>query len=191
MTEQGGGAPDRWVALIRGINVGRANRVAMADLRELLADLGYSGVRTLLNSGNVVFTPPARDPARGEDPAPRIQEALAERLGVRARVVSLSATALDDVIGGNPLAGIATDPSRLLVAFPAAASRLSNLEDLADQVWTPEALAVGAAAAYLWCPGGVSNSRLWSAVNAAMGDAVTSRNWTTVLALQALTRRDD
>ena len=52
-------APDRQVALIRGINVGRAKRVAMADLRALVEGLGYRDVDTLLNSGNVVFTVPA------------------------------------------------------------------------------------------------------------------------------------
>jgi uncharacterized protein (DUF1697 family) len=55
------------VALLRGINVGKAKRVAMADLRALLEELGYADVRTLLNSGNVVFTAPRA--AKG-DPGP-------------------------------------------------------------------------------------------------------------------------
>jgi uncharacterized protein (DUF1697 family) len=178
---------ERWIALLRGINVGSANRVAMADLRELLADLGYSDVHTLLNSGNAVFTAPAA--ALREDPGPRVQEALAACLGVSARVITLSANGLDDAVTGNTLASVATDPSRLLVAFPASASALSKLEGLTDRDWSPEALTVGSAAAYLWCPGGVSKSRLGLAVNAALGNAVTSRNWTTVLGLQALARR--
>jgi len=56
------------VALIRGINVGRAKRVAMAELREAVAALGYGGVRTLLNSGNVVFTAPPRGRGRCRRP---------------------------------------------------------------------------------------------------------------------------
>jgi uncharacterized protein (DUF1697 family) len=181
---------DRWIALLRGINVGRANRVAMADLRELLTDLGHSDVRTLLNSGNVVFTGSA-GPAGQEDPALRIEEALSERLAVSARVITLTAARLDAVISGNVLTSVATDPSRLLVEFATSTAILSNLDDLVTGDWTPEALAVGTTAAYLWCPEGVSKSRLWLAVNAALGDSVTSRNWTTVLALQALTRRED
>ena len=47
---------DRRVALLRGINVGRAKRISMGDLRALFTGLGYGDVRTLLNSGNVVFT---------------------------------------------------------------------------------------------------------------------------------------
>ena len=179
---------DRWIVLLRSTNVGRANRVAMADLRGLLSDLGYSNVRTLLNSGNVVFT--TSGSACREDPAPRIQEALAERLAISARVVTLTGAGLDRVIKGNPLSGVATDPSRLLVAFPTSEAVLSKLDDLVTRDWAPEALAVRTTAAYLWCPEGVSRSRLWFAVNAALGDAVTSRNWTTVLALQALARRE-
>ena len=180
---------ERWIALLRGINVGRANRVAMADLRELLAGLGFSDIRTLLNSGNVVFTTP--DVTGPADPAPLIQEALSERLGVSVRVASLTAAGLDVVVSDKALAVLAADPSRLLVAFPASAAALAKLEDLVTREWTPEALAVGTAAAYLWCPAGVSKSRLWLAVNAALGDAVTSRNWTTVLALQASAHRED
>ena len=61
--------PGRHVALLRGINVGKAKRIAMADLRALVADLGYRDVGTLLNSGNVVFTAPGAGP---EDAARRI-----------------------------------------------------------------------------------------------------------------------
>src|SRR6266496_1648635 len=85
----------RHVALIRGINVGRAKRVAMADLRALVGDLGYGEVRTLLNSGNVVFTVPAS--ARG-DPAPRIEQAMTARLGISARVTVLTAAELAAVV---------------------------------------------------------------------------------------------
>ena len=46
----------RQIALLRGINVGRAKRVEMAILRDLFTSLGYGDVCTLLNSGNVVFT---------------------------------------------------------------------------------------------------------------------------------------
>ena len=77
-------AAGRMVGLIRGINVGRAKRVAMADLRALVEGLGYGDVRTLLNSGNVVFTAPRTTTARA---AARIEEGLATQLGVPARVI--------------------------------------------------------------------------------------------------------
>ena len=86
---------NRHVALIRGINVGRAKRVAMADLRELLAELGYRDVQTLLNSGNVVFSGGREKPARM---GKRIEAAMAERLGVSARVTVLIAAAFATVV---------------------------------------------------------------------------------------------
>lgn len=172
------------VALLRGINVGRANRVAMADLRLLVADLGNMGVRTLLNSGNVVFT--ATDEPEAQSAA-RIEFALADRLGVRARVTVMGASALARIAEQNPLLPVAPDASRLLVTFPSPPAHVSRLRTIAEQDWTPEAIALGEGVAYLWCPDGVSNSRLWLAAGGVLGDAVTSRNWATVCKLLALT----
>ncbi len=173
----------RQVALIRGINVGRAKRVAMADLRALVEDLGYGDVRTLLNSGNVVFTAPGA--GRG-DAAPRIEKALAARLGVSARVTVLTAAELAAAIADNPLREVAVDPSRLLVAVLTNPADRPRLEPLVDQEWAPEVLAIGARVAYLWCPAGIIASRLPEAISRVLGDAVTTRNWATMTKLHAL-----
>src|SRR5206468_3696698 len=86
------------IALIRGINVGRAKRIAMADLRALIEGLGYRNVRTLLNSGNVVFSDP-RSATR--DRAQHIEKAMAAKLGISARVTVLSAAELAAAVRGN------------------------------------------------------------------------------------------
>jgi uncharacterized protein (DUF1697 family) len=173
----------RQVALIRGINVGRAKRVAMADLRKLVADLGYLDVCTLLNSGNVVFTVPGA--VRG-DAAERIERGIAKRLGVSARVTTLTAAELAEVVGENPLRKVAHDPSRLLVAVLFDPKDRALLKPLARQGWGPEALALGARVAYLWCPNGILESRVGEAVGRALGDATTTRNWNTMTKLHAL-----
>lgn len=175
---------DRRIALLRGINVGRAKRVAMADLRALVEDLGYGDVRTLLNSGNVVFT--VSDAAPG-DAAARIEEALVTWLGIAARVTVLTAAELAAVVADNPLLEVADDPSRLLVAVLAHPADQSRLEPLMERDWGPEILAIGARVAYLWCPDWVLASRLLEAVGRVLGDAVTTRNWATVTKLHALT----
>lgn len=179
--------PGKHVALLRGINVGRAKRVAMADLRALVESLGYRDVRTLLNSGNVVFTS-AR--ATAGDAAARLETAMTKRLGVTARVIVLGAAELATAIRGNPLLGIADDPSRLLVAVLAKPGDKRRLKTLTKEDWKPEALALGTRVAYLWCPGGVLASPLAQAVGRALGDAVTMRNWATVTKLQALIELD-
>lgn len=174
---------DRYVALLRGINVGRAKRVAMADLRALMADLGYAGVRTLLNSGNVIFDAPAADTA---EVSVRIEEALDSRFHVSARVIVLTAAELAAVVDENPLLGMASDPSRLMVAFGSGPVDPRPMEPLLEQDWSPEALALGARATYLWCPAGVIESRLAQAAARVLGDTVTTRNWATVTKLHAL-----
>lgn len=168
---------DRRVALLRGINVGTANRIAMADLRALVEDLGYEEVQTWLASGNVVFTVP--DGTAG-DPAARIREALEDRLGVSCRVVALDREALGAAIEGNPLLDVADDPSRLLVSVLEGPEDVERVAPLVDEEWAPEALALGERVAYLWCPEGIHSSRLAKAVDHAVDGAVTSRNWRTL-----------
>ena len=74
----------RWVLLLRAVNVGTRNRLAMADLRDLLEQLGHTEVRTVLNSGNAVFTSDRRG-----DLAAEVEQGLQERLGVVVRACVL------------------------------------------------------------------------------------------------------
>lgn len=173
----------RQVALVRGINVGRAKRIAMADLRALFESLGYRDVKTLLNSGNVVFTVPGTGRT---NPAARIEKAMAERLGVSARVTVIGAKEIAAAVAENPLLNVAGDPSRLLVTVLNDPADRTRLEPLAQQDWAPDALAVGKRVAYLWCATGILDSRLAAAVNRALGDRATARNWATMLKLEAL-----
>ncbi len=177
-------ATGQHVALLRGINVGRAKRVAMSDLRALVEDLGYGDVRTLLNSGNIVFTVPAK--AKG-DAASRIEKAIETQLGVTSRVTVITAAELDAIVKENPLLEIADNPSRLLIAVLNDKSDRKRLEPLLKEDWAPDALALGERVAYMWCPGGLLESRLADTVGRVLRDAVTTRNWATILKLHALT----
>ncbi|HET9765860.1 MAG TPA: DUF1697 domain-containing protein [Thermoanaerobaculia bacterium] len=175
---------DTRVALIRGINVGKAKRVAMAELRAELEKIGYEDVRTLLNSGNVVFTVPAK--SKG-DPQARVEEVLEKRLRVPARVVVLTAAELAEAVEANPLGAQAeSDPARFLVAALAERVDRRALAGLAKQDWSPDALALGTRVAYLWCADGILASKLLTAFNRATGDGATTRNWTTMVKLRAL-----
>jgi uncharacterized protein (DUF1697 family) len=173
----------RFVALFRGINVGRAKRIAMADLRALLESLGYGGVRTLLNSGNAVFDAPAEPPARH---AQRIQAAVAGSLGVECLVIVKSAQDMAAVVAGNALAATATDPSRLLVALTGDAKALAALHALAQSEWGGDELHVGPHAAYLWCANGILESKLAVALLKGLAECGTTRNWATVEKIHAL-----
>jgi uncharacterized protein (DUF1697 family) len=169
------------VALVRGINVGRAKRVAMADLRALAEGLGYGDVSTVLNSGNLLFTAARGKP---EGLARRIEQGMAEQLGIRARVAVLTAAEFKAVVEENTLGAVAATPTRLLVAFCLEPDRLRDVAPLARLDFRPEALAVGRRAAYLWCPEGVLASRALDAVGQKLGDSTTIRNWATVMRIK-------
>src|SRR3954470_12505794 len=112
----------RYVALFRGINVGKAKRIAMADLRVLLGKLGYTDVQTLLNSGNAVFRGEA---VSNRTHADRIHDAVLKKTGVDTMVIVKSAKDVAGVIAGNELGPFANDHSRLLVALCKDARGLS------------------------------------------------------------------
>ena len=173
------------IALLRGINVGTAKRVPMADLRELFAGLEYTGVATLLNSGNVVFTGRRETAARIET---RIEEAIVGRFGFASRVTVITAAELAAVVEENSLRD-AGDPARLLIAFLKAPADRAKLEALGGRDWTPGRFALGTRAGYLWCPDGMLESPLAAEVGRLLADGVTTRSWATVLKLQALAAR--
>ena len=173
----------RYIALLRGINVGKVKRVAMADLRALMEDLGFSGVRTLLNSGNAVFDAKA---GTADAHAKRLRAAILQHAGVDCEVIVKTAADLAAAIAEHPLRRQADDDSRLLVMFAQSASTLAELKALEPGDWAPEAFAVGEHAAWLWCANGVIESRVSKAAGKVLKGRGTARNWATVEKLQAM-----
>lgn len=171
-------------ALLRGINVGRAKRVPMAELRVLVSSLGFGDVRTLLNSGNVVFTAPQ---VRARASACVLEKALMEKFGFEVRTVVVTAREMGDVVTQNPFARTADDHSRMLVAFVDDAAALSRLAPLEKEDTGTSRLACGDRAAYIWCPDGILESPIPDAVGKLLKDRViTTRNWATTLKLHSL-----
>jgi len=173
-----------YAVLLRGVNVGKGNRIAMAEFREVLVELGCSDPRTLLNSGNAVFT---TGRARRPDAlAQTIQQAITERFGFAVDVVVKSRADIDAVVAANALAAACDDPSRLLVVFTQNPGLLPPLADLAALAAPGERLLVTPHAAYLHCVQGILESRIASAMVGKTGRGLTSRNWATTLKLQAM-----
>ncbi|MES1264118.1 MAG: DUF1697 domain-containing protein [Variovorax sp.] len=173
----------RYVALFRGINVGKAKRIAMADLRALLGKLGYTDVETLLNSGNAVFSGKAES---AQKQAERIQQAVLKKTGVDALVIVKSDKDMAGIISGNELGAIADDHSRLLVALCNDAKGLAAVKKLASQQWGDEKLHVGKHAAYLWCANGILESKVAVALLKGLEGSGTTRNWATLNKIHAL-----
>jgi uncharacterized protein (DUF1697 family) len=178
----------RYVALFRGINVGKAKRIAMADLRALLETLGYRDVQTLLNSGNAVFTGDAASPNKH---AVRIRAAVAKQLGVNALVIVKSGKDISAIIDGNRLARVATDPARLLVAMSGDSKALAALAPHASRDWGTEQVHLGRHAAYVWCADGILASAALAPLLKSLGTGGTTRNWSTLNRIHALMRPVD
>ncbi|HEY9104573.1 DUF1697 domain-containing protein [Chitinimonas sp.] len=172
-----------FIALLRGINVGKAKRIAMADLRAMLEALGHHNPRTLLNSGNAVFESSQSDCAAM---AKELEAAITAGAGFSCAVVVISAADLNAIAAQNPLLDRVTDPSRHLVAFTASATNLPLAQPLLEPDWSPDAVAIGAQAIYLWCEVGILDSKILPAFNKLTKEAFTTRNWATVLKLQEM-----
>ncbi|MET0383183.1 MAG: DUF1697 domain-containing protein [Burkholderiaceae bacterium] len=173
----------RHIALLRGINVGKAKRVAMADLRTLMEGVGYLRVRTLLNSGNVVFD--AKGGAAAAHAA-RLKAALLDKTGVDCEIVVKTAADVAAAIAEHPLRRHADDDAKLLVMFTQRADALAALKPLEAGDWAPEAFAVSDHAAWLWCANGVIESRISKAAGKLLEARGTARNWATVEKLHAM-----
>jgi uncharacterized protein (DUF1697 family) len=172
-----------YVALLRGVNVGKAKRVPMAELRVVLAGLGCTDVKTLLNSGNAAFKSTARS---ASGCATAIALALADRFGFDVPVIVKSAQELGAIVAGNPLRFTDADHSRLLVAFMQDAGQLASLRGLDPLVVPPEQFSIGRKGAYLLCAAGLLESKAAAALLGKAGRVATTRNWVTVLKLHAL-----
>ncbi len=181
------------VALLRGINVGRANRIAMADLRAVVEGLGHTDVATYIQSGNVVFTSP--EPDAGSIAA-ALERAVADALGVRPRVVVLSCDELGRVVSGNPYPG-ETDPKSLHAVFrmeePGAdeAEAVAAAVDRAQGKGSRDQATLVGRMLYLRTPDGLGRSVLaveLSRSGGALGarSSATMRNWATVTRLLAM-----
>ena len=177
-----------FVALLRGVNVGKAKRVPMAELRTLLSGLGYTGVTTLLNSGNAVFRAAKGTSARH---AAAIAASISDQFKIEVPVIVKSAKELAAIVSENPIDAEAREHSRFLVAFVQDTKVLAGLVAIESLVAPPEQFALGKNAAYLLCAAGILESKAAKALLDQAGRSATTRNWATVLKLQARANEPD
>ena len=173
------------LALLRAINVGGHQPVAMADLRDLLARLGFADAQSLLQSGNLVFRSRSRTGAAVE----RLLEAEAEkRLDLRTDFFVRTAAEWRAIVARNPFRGEAKDdPAHLVVMFLKHAPEVNRLEALQAAITGPEIVRAVGREAYIVYPAGIGRSRLTSTlVEKTLGTRGTGRNWNTILKLGAL-----
>ncbi|MGH6945714.1 MAG: DUF1697 domain-containing protein [Kiloniellales bacterium] len=172
------------IALLRAVNVGGRNKIAMSELRALAGALGLADARTLLQSGNLVFRSGRASSALER----QLEEETARRLGVSTDYLVRSAAEWETAIARNPFPDEAKrDPSRLLVVFLKEAPERTSVKALQAAITGPEVVGAAGKQAYIIYPAGIGRSKLTSAlIEGKLGTRGTARNWNSVLKLAAL-----
>jgi uncharacterized protein (DUF1697 family) len=160
----------KYVALLRGINVGTAKAVSMAELAAVFESLGLTAVKTVLRSGNVVF--------EGTTTPAAIETAVFEATGVRSSVLLLDAASFRRIADADPLIEIASNGSKSFVTF--LSERQGRLEEPDAAALAPEVLAVGDEAIYQWMPDGSMQTKVPKSFWRQFDGHVTARNRNTV-----------
>jgi uncharacterized protein (DUF1697 family) len=171
------------IVLLRGINIGSRNRIAMPRLREVLTDAGFEDVKTYVQSGNVVLS------ARGsaQQVSRKCEGVIADEFGLDIPVVVRTRAELAKVVQRNPLRKVAVDPKRYQVTFLTRKLAAEVVRKLEEAAAPEERFVVSGREVYAWHPGGAARSKLWALLaGRGLGVTATARNWTTVTSLLAL-----
>lgn len=177
----------RYVALLRGINVGGNKKVSMAQLRELMEQLGYTDVATLLQSGNAVFTSKEKSPAKV---IKQLETAIAKEFGFEVSVILRTRDELEAAIQANPLPGADDAPSQFLVMFLSDVPDKKKLQAIDPAAYLPDEFRVVGREIYARFPNSIRDSKLATVLGGArLGVTPTGRNWNTVKKLLELADR--
>ncbi len=173
------------IAFLRGINVGGRNSVPMADLREMVGGLGFTGAKTLLQSGNLVFAAASKSDSALEK---QLEQETKKRFGVAADYVIRSEKELAKVVAVNPFPKEAkADPSHLVVMFLKSAASAKDVQALQEAIKGREVVHGDGKHLYIVYPDGIGTSKLTNVViEKKIGTRGTARNWNTTLKLLAL-----
>jgi uncharacterized protein (DUF1697 family) len=173
------------IALLRAVNVSGRKPIPMAELRDLLTEIGFIAVRSLLQTGNLVFRSDVR---KRIDLERLLQEEAAERLDLHTDFFVRTAAEWKAIVSNNPFREEATrDPAHLVVMFLKHAPSAKDVEALQTAITGPETVSVGGGQAYIVYPAGIGRSRLTNIfLEKRFRTRSTARNWNTILKLAAL-----
>lgn len=174
-----------FVALLRAINLAGHNPVAMSALREMVSGLGFSDVRTLLQSGNVIFRAETQNAKKLES---LLEKEAKIKLGLATDFFVRSAKDWKILIERNPFPEEAKrNPARLVAMFLKEPPSAHSIADLKASIQGREIVTVEGKEAYLVYPDGIGRSRLTNAIiETRLGTRGTGRNWNTVMKVAIL-----
>jgi len=172
-----------WIALFRGINVGGNNILPMAELRSELENLGYSNVHSYIQSGNVVFDTASNSRL---SLANHIGQRIEDRYGFRPFILLLRPDDLAVAIEKNPFPETVAVPNSLHFAFLSEPPTSPDTEGLNKLKLPTERFKLNPEVFYLHAPEGIGRSKLAANAEKLLGVTATSRNYRTVLKIQAM-----
>ena len=167
----------RWLVMPCGINVGKINRVPMAELCALLEDAGFGDVLSIGQSGNIIVT--ASRPE--EKVCASVRALMASAFGVDVPVMARSADEIRAILDANPLQDVATDGSKYLAIFLSTAPSQAQAAALEAENFSPEVVRIHDRTAFVWARDGVKAMRVsHTALEKRFRVTATARNWNTL-----------
>ncbi len=168
----------RYVALLRGVNLGATNKVPMARLRTAVESLGHAEVTTYIQSGNIIFT------SAGKVTPGSFEKLIASTFGIETAVMLRTPAQLANALKTNPFPK--ADPARLHIGFMAASPPAAAVASLDAERFLPEQFAIRGTELYLHLPAGMGTTKLPAYLGRMLKVPTTIRTWRTVVTLADL-----
>ena len=166
-----------WIALLRGVNVGGRNAMAMAVLATVFESVGCNSVRTYIQSGNVIFSSQDKSKTKLID---RLGDAIENQFGFLPSILLLTESELRAAVANNPFPEAVGEPKALHFLFPAAPPKLPDINGMDKLASSTERFKLIDSVFYLHTPDGVGRSKLAAAAERKLGEPATARNYTTI-----------
>jgi len=175
-----------YISLLRGINVSGQKKIRMADLKDHIAELGWEGIHTYIQSGNIIFKSAETDP---EELAQKLKQKLQDKYGFDVPTLVLEPVELVHVINNNPFT---QDPDtaieRLAVTFLFETPQDELVKKIMEQEQTNEHFIFDEKFIFLYYPDGFGKAVMGNnAFEKALKVEATTRNWRTVNKLYEMT----
>jgi uncharacterized protein (DUF1697 family) len=181
---------ETYIALLRGINVSGQKMIKMEELKNVLGELGFTGITTYIQSGNILFKCVTGDP---DSLAAAIADKILQRFGFAVPVVIRTLAELDCISRNNPFVrGGNIDTGKMHVTFLSEKPGAENESKTGEYKFSPDEFAVKGKEVYLYCPDGYGRTKLTNQFfESKLKVTATTRNWNTVLTLVNMGRTSD
>jgi uncharacterized protein (DUF1697 family) len=179
---------ERYIAILRGINVGGKKKIRMAELKAHLSECALKNIATYNQSGNVIFD---HEAAHSRDIAEQIEAIILKHYGFHVPTIVITARELSDILAKNPFVNDRQEePRRLHVTFLSEPPQQEYIDNVAELINQPDEFVITDKAVYLFCPNGYGKTKFTNTFfEKALKVTATTRNWKTSNTLLEIAQR--